>query len=57
MSTKRHDYKNRVLRERESQSKDGRYRYSYYEGGKQKSVYSWRLELHDKLPVGKMGLH
>ncbi len=45
--------KNRLLREGESQCKDGRYRYSYYENGKQKSFYSWKLEPTDKLPAGK----
>ena len=37
----------------ESQAPDGRYRYSYYVNGKQKNLYSWKLELHDKLPAGK----
>jgi len=36
-----------------SQDKEGRYRYSYYENGKQKSFYSWKLESTDKLPAGK----
>lgn len=49
----RKDHKNRVLREGESQNKDGRYRYTYYANGKQKSIYSWKLEENDKLPVGK----
>ncbi len=52
MSTKRRDHKNRVLRPRESQGKDGRYRYTYYVNGKQKSFYSWKLEPTDKMPVG-----
>ena len=42
-----------TLREGESQCKDGRYRYTYYENGKQKAIYSWKLEAKDKLPVGK----
>ena len=46
-------HKNRVLREGESQEKEGRYRYTYYENGKQKCFYSWKLEANDKLPVGK----
>lgn len=50
---KKRDSKNRVLRERESQLSDGRYRYTYYEGRKQKSLYSWKLEPTDKLPKGK----
>ncbi len=47
------DHKNRDLREGESQDKEGRYRYTYYENGKQKCFYSWKLEANDKLPVGK----
>lgn len=53
MKTDRRDHKNRLLREGESQNKDGRYRYTYYENGKQKSLYSWKLEESDKLPTGK----
>ena len=53
MTTKRRDSKKRVLRDRESQCKDGRYRYSYMENGKRKDVYSWKLEPTDKLPTGK----
>lgn len=53
MSVKRRDHKNRILRDRETQLKDKRYRYTYYENGKQKSLYSWRLEPTDKLPAGK----
>ena len=53
MKTERRDHKNRLLREGESQNKDGRYRYVYYENGKQKSLYSWKLEKSDKLPTGK----
>lgn len=53
MKSGRKDHKNRLLREGESQNKDGRYRYSYYENGKQKSFYSWKLESTDKLPAGK----
>ena len=49
----RKDHKNRLLREGESQCKDGRYRYTYYANGKQKSLYSWKLEENDKLPYGK----
>ena len=49
----RRDHRNRLLREGESQCKDGRYRYTYYENGKQKAIYSWKLEAKDKLPVGK----
>lgn len=53
MSQKRRDSKKRVLRDRESQCKDGRYRYSYLENLKRKDVYSWKLEPTDKLPAGK----
>lgn len=52
-SIKRRDSKGRILRNGESQAPDGRYRYSYYVDGKQKNLYSWRLELHDKLPAGR----
>lgn len=50
---KRKDKKGRVLRLGETQQSDGRYRYSYTVNGKQKSVYSWRLEKTDRLPAGK----
>lgn len=53
MTDGRRDHKNRLLREGESQCKDGRYRYTYYVNGKQKSFYSWKLEPTDKLPFGK----
>ena len=53
MSVKRRDKKHRVLRSGESQMKDGRYKYSFYEGGKQKAFYSWKLEPTDRLPAGK----
>ncbi len=53
MKSGRKDHKNRLLRTGESQDKEGRYRYSYYENGKQKSFYSWKLESTDKLPAGK----
>ena len=45
MSQKRRDNKKRVLRDRESQCKDGRYRYSYLENGKRKDVI-YRLLYH-----------
>lgn len=53
MSVKRRDSRNRILRDRESQCKDGRYRYTYMDNGKRVDVYSWRLEPTDKLPSGK----
>lgn len=54
MSVKRRDNKNRILRNGESQRLDGRYAYVYVDGnGKQKFLYSWRLESTDKIPQGK----
>lgn len=54
MSEKRRDSKNRILRNGESQRKDGRYAYKYIDAtGKQQFVYSWKLEKTDKLPEGK----
>lgn len=53
MSVKRRDSRNRILRDRESQCKDGRYRFTYMDNGKRVDVYSWKLEATDKLPVGK----
>lgn len=54
MSVKRRDSKNRILRNGESQRKDGRYAYKYIDAnGQQKFVYSWKLESTDKLPAGK----
>ena len=53
MSSKRRDNKNRVLRNGESQQKDGRYRFTYYVGEKQKCVYSWKLVETDALPKNK----
>ena len=52
MSEKRRYNKNRILRNGESQRKDGRY--VYVDGnGEQKFLYSWKLENSDKLPQGK----
>ncbi|MBD5136114.1 MAG: site-specific integrase [Lachnospiraceae bacterium] len=54
MSVKRRDNKNRVLRSGESQRPDGRYAYVYVDNnGKQKFLYSWKLENTDKIPYGK----
>lgn len=54
MSEKRRDNRNRILRNGESQRKDGRYAYKYIDAtGKQQFVYSWKLEKTDKLPEGK----
>lgn len=50
---KRRDKKGRVLRMGENQRKDGRYAYVYTDSfGKQKFVYSWKLEPTDPLPAG-----
>ena len=54
MSEKRRDNKNRILRNGESQRKDGRYAFKYSDAnGKAQFVYSWKLESTDKLPAGK----
>lgn len=55
MSTvKRRDNKNRVLRNGESQTKDGRYMYKYIDSnGKPNYVYSWCLVQTDVTPQGK----
>ncbi len=51
---KRKDNKGRILRNGESQMKDGRYRFQYTDGrGKRHALYSWRLVETDKLPAGK----
>ena len=52
-TSKRRDNKKRILRNGESQDKSGRYRYTYYEGKRQKCLYSWRLEPTDPVPPGK----
>lgn len=55
MSEKRRDNKGRVLRLGEQQREDGRYMYTYLDPvtKKRQFLYSWRLEVHDKTPVGK----
>ena len=54
MSEKRRDKRNRILREGEYQRADGRYRYRHIdEVGKEKWVYSWRLDKNDPTPRGK----
>lgn len=51
--SKRRDKKGRILRNGESQRTDGRYAFVYTDCmGKQKFLYSWRLEPTDSLPVG-----
>ena len=50
---KRRDKKGRILRNGESQRADGRYAYVYTDCfGKQKFLYSWKLEATDPLPAG-----
>jgi hypothetical protein len=53
MSEKRRDNKNRILRNGESQRKDGRYMYKYVDNaGNVKYVYSWKLVKTDTVPQG-----
>ena len=53
MSINRRDSKGRILRKGESQRKDGRYVFKYKDiDGKEKSIYSSRLEPKDKMPEG-----
>lgn len=53
-SAKRTDSKGRILKTGESQRTDGRYAYKYQgKDGKDKFVYSWRLNDTDPLPKGK----
>lgn len=54
MSEKRRDNRNRILHEGEYQRTDGRYRFRYIdEDGKEKNVYSWRLDKKDPTPKGR----
>ena len=55
VSIKRKDSKGRILREGEQQRADGRYMFTYVDSvtKKKKYVYSWKLEVHDKVPAGK----
>ena len=54
MSEKRRDNRNRILHEGEYQRADGRYRFRYIdEDGKEKNVYSWRLDKNDPMTKGK----
>ena len=51
---KRRDKKGRILRNGESQRADGRYAFVYTDCfGKQKFLYSWKLESTDPLPEGR----
>ena len=54
MSNKRKDNKGRVLHNGEYQQSNGRYRFKYYDGtGKERYLYSWRLDKNDRMPAGK----
>ena len=51
---KRRDKKGRILRNGENQRTDGRYAFVYTDCfGKQKFLYSWKLESTDPLPAGR----
>ena len=53
MSEKRRDNKGRVLRNGESQRKDGRFMYKYTDNaGNIKYAYSWKLVKTDPVPKG-----
>ena len=54
MSNKRKDNKGRVLHNGEYQQSNGGYRFKYYDGtGKERYLYSWRLDKNDRMPEGK----
>ena len=54
MSEKRRDKRNRILHNGETQRADGRYRFKYIDkDGKEKNVYSWRLDHNDPHPKDK----
>jgi len=55
MSEKRRDNKGRILRTGEQQRTDGRYLFTYKDPVTQKNkfLYSWKLEPHDKVPAGR----
>ncbi len=54
MSEKRRDSKNRILQNGESQRKDGKYEYKYFDvNGERRSAYSWKLVATDRVPEGK----
>ena len=51
MSEKRRDHRGRILHNGEIQLSDGRYRFKYVdEMGKERCVYSWRLDHNDATP-------
>ena len=54
MSEKRRDHRGRILHNGEIQLSDGRYRFKDVdEMGKERCVYSWRLDHNDATPKGK----
>ena len=54
MLEKRRDKKGRILKNGESQRKDGRYLYKYVDNtGTTQYVYSWKLVATDRVPKGK----
>lgn len=54
MNEKRRDSKGRVLKNGESQRKDGRYLYKYVDAfGETQYAYSWKLVATDSVPKGK----
>jgi hypothetical protein len=55
MSEKRRDHRGRILHNGEIQLSDGRYRFKYVdEIGKERCVYSWRLDHNDATPKGML---
>ena len=54
MSEKRRDKRGRILHNGEMQLSDGRYRFKYIDAsGKERFVYSWRLDHNDPMPNNK----
>lgn len=54
MPNKRKNNKGRVLHNGEYQQSNGRYRFKYYDGtGKERYLYSWRLDKNDRMPEEK----
>lgn len=54
MSEKRRDKRGRILHNGEIQLSDGRYRFKYVdETGKERFIYSWRLDHNDPMPKNK----
>ena len=54
MSEKRRDHRGRILHNGEIQLYDGRYRFNYVdETGKERCVFSRRLDHNDAAPKGK----